>query len=429
MSARWAKLETHVVNGVFPLQRCIGSTEHSGVFLTQSAQHAAVALKLIPVITKSAEAQLARWRVATRLTHPHLLQIFQVGVCRVDGTHYLYVLMEYADQTLAQVLEGRALGEGEAREMLVPMLDALQCLHRANVAHAALKPSNVLVVGDQLKLASDTMRVIGMSGAGASIEGDVCALGATLCEALTRIRPTCRDDTGHVELPATLPTAFREVISRCLSQDQRDRPTVASLEGWLRGESLARNPPAPTPAPQPDNTVELPSRVPLEFAVTSERTSRRALPWLFGALGLVVMFWMAYRWIRSESPRSQSTPPPVVTPSPNPAALAPVEPFPTQPEASAGIAIDEVMPAVSQSALDTVRGILRVTVLVSVNKAGTVIAATTDDPGPSRYFERRSLEASRKWTFAPAETTGLRLMRIRFAFTRSGVTANLSPLP
>jgi len=86
------------------------------------------------------------------------------------------------------------------------------------------------------------------------------------------------------------------------------------------------------------------------------------------------------------------------------------------------------MPVVSQSALETVSGTLRVTVRVSVNKAGTVIAATTDDPGPSRYFERRSVEASKKWTFAPADTDQ-RSMRIRFAFTHSGVTASASPLP
>jgi TonB family protein len=433
MTAPWAKLETHVVDGAFSLQRCVGSTEHSGVFLTHSTPHAPadLALKLIPLDTKSAQAQLARWRVATRLSHPHLLRIFQVGVCQVDGTHYLYVLMEYADQTLTQVLEGRALTEEEVREMLVPTLGALEYLHRAHMAHGSLQPSNVLVVGDQLKLASDTLRFIGESDAGASAEDDVRALGATLCEALTRIRPSGLDGTDHVELPAALPASFRDVITRCLSQDPRDRPTVASLLEWLRGEPLATNTPAPaparvrTPAPQAEKTEELPSRAEPEVAVSSG-TNRSALPWALGALALVALSWIAYRWV----PRSQPTPPPVETPAPAPAApLVPVEPSPAPPAAPAGIATSEVMPAVSQSALDTVRGTLGVTVHVSVNKSGAVIAAAADDPGPSRYFERRSLDAAKKWRFAPADANELRLMRIRFAFTRSGVTASAAPLP
>ena len=64
-----------------------------------------------------------------------------------------------------------------------------------------------------------------------------------------------------------------------------------------------------------------------------------------------------------------------------------------------------------------------------VDGNGKVVDATADDPGPSRYFERRSLEAARKWTFAPADSRDRRTMRVRFAFTRSGVTARSEPLP
>jgi TonB family protein len=86
-----------------------------------------------------------------------------------------------------------------------------------------------------------------------------------------------------------------------------------------------------------------------------------------------------------------------------------------------------VLPEVSRSALDTIRGTVRVSVQVILDEAGTVVMATTDDPGPSRYFERRSLEAARKWTFAPTQTDEQRRMRLRFAFTRSGVSASAEP--
>src|SRR4051812_28730624 len=107
MSAAWEKLETHVVDGVFPLQRCVGSSDYSGVFLTHSATHApsAVALKLVRFVPTEADAQLSRWLAAADLSHPHLIRIFKVGQCHVGGLHYLYALMEYAEQNLAQLLE------------------------------------------------------------------------------------------------------------------------------------------------------------------------------------------------------------------------------------------------------------------------------------------------------------------------------------
>ena len=67
---------------------------------------------------------------------------------------------------------------------------------------------------------------------------------------------------------------------------------------------------------------------------------------------------------------------------------------------------------------------------VTVDKDGNVVAATSEDPGPSRYFERLSLDASKKWLFEPAETEGKRLMLVKFNYTRSGTTAKVtSPIP
>ncbi len=111
---------------------------------------------------------------------------------------------------------------------------------------------------------------------------------ATLCEALTCIRPAGPGGSGHVELPAELPAAFRDVVARCLSQDPRDRPTLAALNAWLRGEPLVVNPPAPapvpapepapapvrapTPAAQPIDSVELPPRAEPEVVTRPRRT-------------------------------------------------------------------------------------------------------------------------------------------------------------
>src|SRR5271170_4690125 len=158
MSEVWTRWQGHVINGVFPLGRFLGCSDHSGVFLTRSAGPSGVAIKLIPADRALAESQLPRWKKAGSLAHPHLLGLLQWGGCQIEGLPYLYVVMEYADQTLAQLLRHRALTDDEVREMLRSTLDLLAFLHSQDLVQGQLKPANILVVGDRLKLASDTIR-------------------------------------------------------------------------------------------------------------------------------------------------------------------------------------------------------------------------------------------------------------------------------
>jgi protein TonB len=84
--------------------------------------------------------------------------------------------------------------------------------------------------------------------------------------------------------------------------------------------------------------------------------------------------------------------------------------------------INEVIPDVPRSARETIRGTIRVSIRVIVDKEGTVLDATVDEPGPSRYFERLALAAAKTWTFAPADSEEQRKMLVRFYFTRAGTT-------
>jgi TonB family protein len=90
--------------------------------------------------------------------------------------------------------------------------------------------------------------------------------------------------------------------------------------------------------------------------------------------------------------------------------------------------INEVIPDVPRSALDTIRGTVRVSVRVNIDEEGAVLAAIADDPGPSRYFERLAVEASKKWTFTPADSEEQRIMLVKFNFTRAGTTARANLL-
>src|ERR1700753_1064521 len=127
----WSGGESQVVNGVFPLRQLLGGSNHSAVFTTEfraERLHRAV-IKLVPADSVEKESQLVQWGVAATLSHPHLLRLFDVGRTHIGGREFLFVAMEYADQTLAQLLPKRALNTEEVREMLLPTIDALRFLH------------------------------------------------------------------------------------------------------------------------------------------------------------------------------------------------------------------------------------------------------------------------------------------------------------
>ncbi len=112
----------------------------------------------------------------------------------------------------------------------------------------------MLVVGDQLKLASDAIRSVGevddvkalsvydppeARDGKCSTASDVWASGVTICGALTRRQPMgLLGGAGTVVLPPDLPPAFREIVAWCLKRDPLDRPDVAEIDAWLSGQPL-----------------------------------------------------------------------------------------------------------------------------------------------------------------------------------------------
>src|SRR5882757_1323 len=155
--------EGQVVNGVYPLRRFLSASEHSPVFLTESTTEGFLnaAIKLVPADPALTKLQLWHWKTAATFSHPHLIRLLDAGQCEIEGRPLLFVVMEYAEESLSQILPYRALEPGEVRELLVPTLEALTFLHRENWVQGQLKPSNFLVVNDQLKLATDTIRPAG----------------------------------------------------------------------------------------------------------------------------------------------------------------------------------------------------------------------------------------------------------------------------
>jgi serine/threonine protein kinase len=152
----WEQWEGQSVDGVFPLERCVGGTNHGAVFETQF-QGQPAAIKLVPGSPESIAARLASWKTAATLPHPNLIQISASGETVLGGMHCAYLVIERADENLAEVLAKRPLTPVETREMLLPVLSALRYLHAKGFVHGNLKPSNILASGEQLKISADSV--------------------------------------------------------------------------------------------------------------------------------------------------------------------------------------------------------------------------------------------------------------------------------
>jgi len=455
MTDAWKQWEGQAVNGEFQLLRYLGGCESSAVFQTERREPdpQKAAIKLIPADPQNAEVQLQQWALAAKLSHPNLIRIFKTGRCQLDSSEFLYVVMEYAEEDLAQVLTQRSITPTEAREMLEPTLDGLAYVHGQGMVHGHVKPANIMAVDDRLKLSSDSLCRPGepssslagvydapeIAGGVVSPAADVWSIGVALFEALTQRLPVWEGgEQQEPVLPEILPAPFGEIVSHCLQRDPRRRWTVAEMAARLRGTS---------PAPQ------------VQRAPTRQSASthwRYVVP--AAAVGLLLAALVAGPRLfnhQPESPRAPSTavdqpsvqPPPERKPVPSepaasePAASAQKKEDRKETSASAAAAAaakspssgvvrgevaNQVLPAVPRSARDTIRGKIKVTVRVHVDPSGSVVGAKYVSPGPSKYFAEQALQAARRWKFSPPKVDGQDAASewtLRFEFGRSGTRA------
>jgi len=458
MSENWKRWEGRTVDGRFPLQRYLGGSGHSAVFLTvtqpSGSDSEKAAIKLIPADAVDAKQQFSRWKAASELTHPNLIRIFEAGRGELDGRELLYVVMEYAEENLSQILPERALTAEEARSMLSPILRALQFVHDKGFVHGHIQPSNILAVGDEVKLSSDALSMAGERSGGAqatsaydppeaatgtiSTASDVWQLGMTLIEVLTQHLAVW--DRGRMSapvVPAAVPEPFREIARHCLQVDAGERWTVGEILHQVeadRVEAVRRGSERVEPA-GPALRSALPDaqtkKTASATAIVAPRKASTKWPyWLGLAAVVVVVFFLIARPKTLGPPAEEQS-----TQGERGAAEGP-QPAQTSPgdtntgtisyDSQNGV-VRQVMPQVSASARRTIQGTIKVRVKVDVDAAGNVAKTKLELSGPSKYFSRVALEAAREWKFvaARADESGPREWKLQFAFSRAktGVSA------
>jgi TonB family protein len=423
MNAIWTQWEGAVVHETYPLRRFLSASDHSGVFLTEHSvdQLADAAIKITPTDPARAQTQLSRWDAAAALSHPHLIRLLDSGRCQLGDGSFLFVVMEYAGETLFEILPARALTYDEIRQLLIPTLEVLSFLHSRGYVHGRLRPSNILVVEDQPKLASDTICRAGALPASIddsspydapetkngqiSAASDMWALGMTLVEALTQRLPAGPAESLELmSLAAGLPPIFVDTVRRCLSPSPHDRPTVAEFQAQARGDAKEIPPIRPIP-----------------------RDRARLVRTVGIVVVIAIALWAGFHAMRRDSnaePASSSTShailAPAVLPDRSPTAPHPEQAFAGEPSA----VLHEENPEVPLSASSTIHGHIDVTILVTVDRSGNVVDETIEKSGASQYFARAASAAAKKWKFAPTDNQDSREWLLSFEFSRGGTTAH-----
>jgi serine/threonine protein kinase len=409
------------VNARYPLQQYLGGSDTTAVFLTQlpTGTKSKAAIKLVVANASDGDILIANWKRGAQLSHPHLLQVFDGGRCWLSGRELFYVVTEFADENLAQVLPHRGLTASETDTMLRPTVAALGYLHEQDLVHGELRPANIMAVGDQLKLSTDSICGPGaapktlsnnygapeLSSGQISAATDMWDLGATLVEALTQRAPSA---AGSI---APLPKPYAEIVSHCLVKDPAKRWTIRDVSA-----AIGMQPPAPKEAePKPVKMEEASEREPAP--------SFKLKPLVIALIAVAAVIAILLVMNGKNQPATPNAQNPPASVAPAPAAEVPA----SQPATSAtdGV-VRRVLPEPSAGALRTIQGHIKVRMRLAVDSSGKVSEARFTSPGPSKYFSRISMEAAKQWQFTPLAGNP-REWNVLFEFTRRGVEAFPEP--
>jgi hypothetical protein len=242
-----------------------------------------VALKVLPSEVQQARGRRVERlrheaRAIARITHPNICTLHDVG----EDDAVVFLVMEYVDGvTLARRLEDGPLPLRLALRTAIGIADALDHAHRHGVVHRDLKPGNIMLTRDGVKLLDfglaklterddlvpgDPTLTLPVSEVGTivgtvpymapeQIEGrevhartDIFAFGAVLYEMVCGRRPFAGDSrtsllaaivAAEPPPPASIqpgiPAALDRLIRRCLAKDPDDRwQTARDLAAELR---------------------------------------------------------------------------------------------------------------------------------------------------------------------------------------------------
>jgi hypothetical protein len=224
-------------------------------------------------------------RLVSKLNHPHICTLHDIGSVLVDGREVQFLVMELLEgETLAARLKRGAIPIDEAIRVAHEIAEALGAAHASSIVHRDLKPANIMLTSSGVKLLDfglarlrvpadkvldDSLTregsVLGtipymapeqLRGDPVDARADLFAFGAVLYEMVTGRRAFVGDSEAaliaaileHNPPPLTTqqpsaPVALDALVATCLAKQPEDRwqhaqDVALALDGIARGYGL-----------------------------------------------------------------------------------------------------------------------------------------------------------------------------------------------
>src|ERR1700761_2813961 len=127
------------------------------------------------------------WRGRPELNQPNLVKLKKYAQVELDGTSLVYAVMEPVEANLGEILSQGRLSAVETRQIATSLAAALEVLHAHGFVHEHVEPSNVMAVGEVVKLRSDCVREASEGREGDQQKArDVHDFAVVLLQALTQ---------------------------------------------------------------------------------------------------------------------------------------------------------------------------------------------------------------------------------------------------